>query len=194
MACPDILEDRGSRGDRRLIDLEEDPVNRAVIILAFLGLVFVLPAQAQDINGWQDAKWGMTPDQVQKALSYPTFEADLAKLCSNDCQEGAVLELEDYESNGQHFTVRFWFSKPDKRLQAVSMYAKQLSDTDHQPYTKIKHSLENLYGRAQSSSIRLGYFEFTWKLPSTKITLHSNTTSELTIIYEERADKEGGKS
>ena len=169
-------------------------MNRAVVILAFLGLVFVLPAQAQDVNGWQDAKWGMTPDEVQKALSYPTFEADLAKLCSNDCQEGAVLELDDYESNGQHFTVRFWFSKPDKRLQAVSMYAKQLNDTDIQVFTKMKSFLEDLYGSAQTSSLRLGDFEFTWKLPSTKVTLHSNTTSQLTIIYEERADKEGGKS
>jgi hypothetical protein len=168
-------------------------VNRAVVI-AFLGLAFALPAQAEDINGWQDAKWGMTPDQVQKALSYPTFEADLAKVCSKDCQESAALELDDYELDGQHFTVRFWFSKPDKRLQAVSMYAKQLNDTDHQPFTKIKHSLENLYGPTQSSSLRLGYFEFTWNLPSTKITLHSNTTSEITIIYEERADKERGKS
>jgi hypothetical protein len=169
-------------------------VNRAAVILAFLGLAFALPAHAEDVNGWQDTKWGMTPDQVQKALSYPTVEVDLAKLCSKDCQEGAALELDDYELNGQHFTVRFWFSKPNKRLQAVSMYAKQLNDTDHQPYTNIKHSLENLYGPAQMSSLKLGYFEFTWKLPSTKITLHSNTTSELTIIYEERADKEGGKS
>ena len=169
-------------------------MNRAVLIFAFLGLAFALPAQAEDINGWQDAKWGMTPDQVQKALSYPTFEADLAKLCSKDCQEGAALELDDYESNGLHFTVRFWFSKPDKRLQAVSMYAKQLNDTDHQPYAEIKHFLENLYGSAQSYSLRRGYFEFTWKLPSTTITLHSNTTSEITIIYEERADKERGKS
>jgi hypothetical protein len=175
-------------------DLEDDPVNQAVVILAFLGLAFALPAQAEDINGWQDAKWGMTPDEVQKALSYPTFEADLAKLCSKDCQEGAALELDDYELNGQHFTVRFWFTKPDKRLQAVSMYAKQLNDTDHQPYAKIKHFLEDLYGSAKSSSLRRGYFEFKWKLPSTTVTLYSNTTSEITIIYEERADKEGGKS
>jgi len=159
-----------------------------------LGLAFALPAQAEDINGWHEAKWGMTPDEVQKALSYPTFEADLEKLCSKDCQEGAALELDDYELNGQHFMVRFWFTKPDKRLQAVSMYAKQLNDTDHLPYAEIKHFLENLYGSAQSYSLRRGYLEFTWKLPSTTITLHSNTTSEITIIYEERADKERGKS
>ena len=168
-------------------------MNRAVVI-AFLGLAFALPAKAEDINGWQEAKWGMTPDQVQKALSYPTFEVDLAKLCSKDCQEGAALELDDYELNAQHFAVRFWFSKPDKRLQAVSMYAKQLNDTDIQVFTKMKSCLEDLYGSAQTSSLRLGDFEFTWKLPSTKVTLHSNTTSQLTIIYEERADKEGGKS
>jgi hypothetical protein len=169
-------------------------VNRVVASLVFMVLAFVLPAAAEDIDGWHEAKWGMTPEEVQKALSYPTFEADLAKLCSKDCQEGAALELDDYELDDQHFTVRFWFSKPDKRLQAVSMYAKQLNDTDHQPYTKIKQFLENLYGSPQSSSLMRGYFEFTWKLPSTKITLHSNTTSEITIIYEERADKEGGKS
>ena len=168
-------------------------MNRAVVI-AFLGLAFALPAQAEDINGWHEAKWGMTPDEVQKALSYPTFEADLEKLCSKDCQEGAALELDDYELNGQHFTVRFWFTKPDKRLQAVSMFGKQLNDIDHEPYAKIKHFLENLYGSAQSYSLRRGYFEFIWNLPSTKITLHSNTTSEITIIYEERADKERGKS
>ena len=169
-------------------------MNRVVASLVFMVLAFVLPVAAEDINGWHEAKWGMTPEEVQQALSYPTFEADLAKLCSKDCQEGAALELDDYELNGQHFTVRFWFSKPDKRLQAVSLYEKQLNDTDHQPYAKMKQFLENSYGSPQSSSLRLGYFEFTWKLPSTKITLHSNTTSEITIIYEERADKEGGKS
>ena len=169
-------------------------MNRAVVILALLGLAFALPAEEEDINGWQEAKWGMTPDEVQKAVSYPTFEVDLAKLCSKNCEEGAALELDDYELSGQHFTVRFWFTKSDKRLQAVSMYAKQLDDDDHQAYPKIKHFLENLYGSAQSSSLRVGYFEFTWKLPSTTITLHSNTTNVITIIYEERAANEGGKS
>ena len=57
-------------------------MNRAVVILAFLSVAFALPAEAEDINGWLDAKWGMTTDEVQKALSYPTFEVDLAKLAA----------------------------------------------------------------------------------------------------------------
>ena len=53
-------------------------------ILAFVMLALALPAAGEDINGWQEAKWGMTPDEVQKVLSYPTFEADLAKVCSKN--------------------------------------------------------------------------------------------------------------
>jgi hypothetical protein len=57
-------------------------VKRTILgISAFVMLALAPPATGEDISGWQEAKWGMTPDQVQKVLSYPTFEADLAKLC-----------------------------------------------------------------------------------------------------------------
>jgi hypothetical protein len=161
-----------------------------ILILALLALA--TPAAGEDINGWHEAKWGMTPDQVQKVLSFPTLEADLAKLCSKECNEGAVLELDDYELNGRHFTVRFWFSKPDKRLQAVSLYAKHLSDNDNSAFTEMKSFLETAYGPPKSYALQHGYFEITWKLSSTMVTLHSNTTNEMTIIYEEKSDKESG--
>jgi hypothetical protein len=161
-------------------------------ILIFALLALATPAAGEDINGWHEAKWGMTPDQVQKVLSYPTVEADLAKLCSKECNEGAVLELDDYELNGRHFTVRFWFSKPDKRMQAVSLYAKQLSDNDNPAFTEMKGFLEAIYGSPQSYALQHGYFEIKWRLSSTMVTLHSNTKNEMTIIYEERSDKESG--
>ena len=170
-------------------------MNRAVVILAFLSVAFALPAEAEDINGWLDAKWGMTTDEVQKALSYPTFEADLEKLCSKDCQEGAALELDDYELNGQHFTVRFWFTKPDKRLQAVSMYAKQLDkDNGNAAFTKMKVFLEKVYGVPRSVGLMRGEFNISWALQSTTIRLHSNAADYMTIIYEERTDKESSGS
>ena len=160
-------------------------------ILASAMLVFALPAAGEDISGWQEAKWGMTPDQVQKVLRYPTVEADLAKLCSKECDEGAALELEDYEFNGLHFIVRFWFSKPDKRLQAVSLFAKQLNSSDNHAFTEMKSYLETTYGSPNTFALQHGYFDIRWKLPSTMITLISNTTSELRIIYQERSDKDG---
>jgi hypothetical protein len=165
---------------------------KRLILGILVSAMLALPAAGEDIDGWHEAKWGMTPDQVQKVLSYPTFEADLAKLCGKECNEGAALELDDYESNGLHFTVRFWFSKPDKRLDAVSLFAKQLSDKDNPAFSEMKHYLETAYGSPKSFALRQGYFEITWQLPSTVITLHSNTTDQLTIIYEKRSDKESG--
>ena len=176
-------------------DLEDDPVNRAVVTLALLALAFAVPAEAEDINGWLDAKWGMTPDEVQKVLSYPTSVADLAKVCGENCDEGAALEVGDYALNGQHFTVRLWFTKPDMRLNVVSMYATQLENSnDNTAFTKMKNFLENVYGSPRSMGLKRGYFVITWELPSTTITLHSNSTNEMTVVYEERTDKEGGGS
>jgi hypothetical protein len=165
---------------------------KRLILGILVSAMLALPAAGEDIDGWHEAKWGMTLDQVQKALSYPTFEADLAKLCGKECNEDAALELDDYESNGLHFTVRFWFSKSDKRLEAVSLFAKRLNDKDNPAFSEMKRYLETVYGSPKSFALQQGYFEITWQLPSTVITLHSNTTDQLTIIYEKRSDKESG--
>jgi hypothetical protein len=171
-------------------------VKRTVLgTLAIATLAFALPAAGEDIGGWQEAKWGMTPSEVQKVLSYPTSVADLGKVCGEKCDEGAVLELDDYQLDGQHFVVRFWFTKDDMHLQAVSMYAKQLDDTNgNETFTKIKNFLETSYGTAGSIALKRGDFVISWTQPSTTITLYSNATNNLTIVYEERSDKENGKS
>jgi hypothetical protein len=164
-------------------------------ILAFAILALAVPVAGQDIGGWEEAKWGMTPDQVQKVLSYPTSVADLTKVCRGPCNEATALELNDYELNGQHFTVRFWFATPDMRLQAVSMYATQLDKGNgSQVFTKARNSLETAYGSPKSVTLKHGDFIVIWVLESTTITLYSNMTDQMTILYEERTDKDNGKS
>jgi len=87
-------------------------VKRTVLgILALATLAFVPHAAGENIGGWQEEKWGMTPSEVQKVLSYPTSVRDLAKVCGEKCDEGAALELDDYQLDSQHFLVRFWFTK-----------------------------------------------------------------------------------
>jgi hypothetical protein len=176
--------------------LGDNPVKRTVLaILAFATLVFAPPATGEDIGGWQEAKWGMTPDELQKALSYPTIVVDLAKVCGENCEEGAALELDDYDLNGQHFMVRFWFTKADRRLHTVSMYAKQLGDANgNEAFTKMKRFLETSYDSPRSTELKRGYFIIIWVLPSTTITLYSNTTNEMIVVYEENTKKEGGGS
>jgi hypothetical protein len=161
-------------------------------ILAFAILAFAPPAAADDLGGWQEAKWGMTPGEVQKALSHPTRAADLAKVCGEKCNEGAALELDDYQLDAQHFVVRLWFTKVEMRLQDVSMYAKQLDDTNgNEAFTKIKSLLESLYGKPASVHLRRGEFNISWSLPLTTVTLYSNAMNYMTIIYEERSNEPG---
>jgi len=163
-------------------------------ILTAATLAFTLPAAGEDIAGWHEAKWGMTTDEVQKVLSQPTHAVDLAKVCHEPCNEGAALELDAFELTGQYFVVRFWFSKPDARLQAVSMYAKHLDDANgNEAFTKIKDFLGASYGKPGSIAMKHGDFVISWTQQSTTITLFSNATNYVTIVYEERSDHEGGK-
>src|SRR5262245_10120676 len=157
-------------------------------------LAYAAFAGSDDVNGWQEAKWGMTPDEVQKAVGRHMFFADLAKVCDKACDEGAVLELDDYDLNDQHFVVRLWFTKADTRLHTVSMYAKKLdADGSNQSFSKMKNFLESTYGAPRSTSIKRGFFTLAWVWPSTIISLYSNTTDQTTIIYAKRADSETEK-
>jgi hypothetical protein len=166
-------------------------VKRAFLgILAFAAFVFVRPAGSADLSGWLDARWGMTPDQVQKVLNYPTSVADLASVCGAKCDEGAALQLDDYDLSDQHFMVRFWFTKPDMRLHTVSMYTKARSDdSDNGSFSKIKDFLQTVYGSPQSVGLDRGHFVATWTLPSTTITLYSNATDQVAVVYEEKPVK-----
>ena len=171
-------------------------MKRAVLgIFAFATLAFALPAAAEDVSGWQDAKWGMTPDEVQKVLSVPTSVTDLAKVCGENCEEGAGLQLDDYEVNGQHFLVRFWFTKPETHLHTVSMYAKQPDKSgENAGFGKMKEYLAKLYGSPKSTNLNRGYFRVKWVLTSTDITLYSDAATKMTVIYEERPKKQSGGS
>jgi hypothetical protein len=103
----------------------------------------------------------MTPDQVQKVLNYPVSAADLAKVCREPCNEAEALELDDYDLNGQHFTVRFWFGKSDSRLEGVSMNAKQLDQTDgKEALMKIKNFLVTSCGAPGSVGMDRGHSSF----------------------------------
>jgi hypothetical protein len=162
-------------------------------IFALPPLVLAAPANSEDLAGWNDAKWGMTPDQVHNALNYPISVADLASVCGEKCDEGAALQLDDYDLNDQHFIVRFWFTKPDRRLHTVSMYAKPVDDAkESEAFGKMKNYLQSVYGPPKSVALERGNFIVRWALPSTRITLYSNPEDRITVIYDEKSGKEDG--
>jgi hypothetical protein len=169
----------------------------ALWISAFGALAIPALADTSDIVGWQNARWGMTLDDVQRILKYPASRADLAKVCGEACPEGAALELEDYVLSDQHFTVRLWFTKDDMQLHTISMYAKRMDKESYlTAFEKIKRFSEGLYGPPRSVTLKHGNFKVLWALKSTKITLYSNATDEMTLVYEENIEgkTEGGMS
>ena len=171
-------------------------MKRAYLWILFFGSL-VIPALAdnEDLVGWQDAKWGMTPEEVQERLKYPTRRADLSKVCGEKCEEGAALELEDYVLDGQHFMVRFWFKQPNEHLHIVSMYEKAADhEIDSAAFGKLKQFYQDLYGSPRSVTLKGGHFIVSWTLPATMITLYSNTTSETSVVYEEAKEGENAKS
>jgi hypothetical protein len=166
----------------------------ALASLMFSMLAHAALAGNNDVDGWQAAKWGMTPDEVQKAVGQPMSFADLAKICDKTCDEGAALELDDYSLNNQHFVVRLWFNKLDTRLHTVSMYAKKPDENvDKNDFSKMKAFLEDAYGAPRPVSLRRGYFTVVWETPSTRISLYSNATDQTTIVYDRRTDEETEK-
>ena len=75
------------------------------------------------------------------------------------------------------------------------MYAKQLhKDNGNAAFTKMKVFLEKVYGVPRSVGLMRGEFNISWALQSTTIRLHSNAADYMTIIYEERTDKESSGS
>jgi hypothetical protein len=159
-------------------------------ILAFAALAFARPAGSEEVSGWQNAKWGMTPDEVQKVLSYPISAADLAKVCGEKCEEGAALQLDDYDFDGRHFLVRFWFAKSDTRLHTVSMYSKPGDGG----FSNMKSYLQSIYGSPESVGMEREHFIVKWTLPLTTITLYSTAKDQLAIVYEEKSARASGES
>ena len=170
-------------------------MKRAILwVLGLAGLAIPAFANNEDIVGWQDAKWGMTPEEVQKVLKYPTSRSDLSKVCGERCGEGAALELEDYVLDSQHFMVRFWFTKADEHLHIVSMYLKKADhEINSQTFGKIKQFYENLYGSPGSVTLKGGFFVVSWIFPATIVTLYSNTRNETSVVYEEAKEGENAK-
>jgi hypothetical protein len=153
-------------------------------------VIAVAPAVAnnEDVAGWHGAKWGMTPGQLERVVDN-TEPADLSKVCGTKCGEGAALQRENYALNDQHFTVRFWFSKDELRLHAISMYAEGLKNDDGAAFASVKQFYTNLYGTPGSVMLKHGYFVMSWSLTPTIVTLYSNGANELSVVYEEDVEK-----
>jgi hypothetical protein len=175
---------------------DRDPLMNKLLtaLIALIGFLSAQPANSADVNGWQGAKWGMRPNEVQTALRYPTVPTDMTNSCPEPCRDGAALDINDYDVDGQHFRVRFWFTKLGLHLNTISLYAKPIQeDSGIILYNKIDKLLLKTYGAPQSVIQEGGTMSTTWVLPSTSIELNSNTLDYMTVVYQARTLPGQGK-
>lgn len=150
---------------------------RLIIFTATL-LALASPARAD----WQFTKWGMTPEQVEKA------SAGRAPLISpREFSDSLILNAGEYRSGEHHFNAEYLYK--DRRLTGVHLRLK--SDT----CGLLKSDLKARYGKPDDI-IRLGVAGATWFWTDSKngngVTL-LDAIGTCTVMYAKanRANRKG---
>lgn len=90
----------------------------AVIIVSF---TFAVTGQTPtDVNGWQEARWGMTETELVDAFKSRVTKLDKPRELV-DNKGYANYAIKDYEIEGNKFTVYFDMDMQTKKLMRVRM-------------------------------------------------------------------------
>jgi hypothetical protein len=184
---------------RRLRSLENAAQTRILAFIFSIAAAVTLAgaaAEAEDIVGWQGAKWGMAPPEVAKVLKLRMVPRDLSVVCSTNCEFASAFDIEGYAVGDQHFTVRLFFSKPSERLSGVSMYAKR-TPTDPplmSAYGELEKLLIDKYGPQRETKRTRFSVSTSWYSASGSILLYADSSvPALTISYQGKQTAESGK-
>lgn len=116
-------------------------------ILMLSCLIFVLPESwaagdsAADVPGWQDTRWGMSPDELKKLYG----DKITAKSQDNGKE---ILTLAKYELFGTDFDVSFFWKDGVKLSRVVVGIFKPETDLSHVA-SKLVSSLRFKYGEGK---------------------------------------------
>jgi hypothetical protein len=149
-------------------------MSRSVFAVAILALVAfgAPPATAdEDLNGWRQARWGMSDAELAAA-----FGDALRKLPSR-LQYGnayAARALEDVELGGLKFLALFQMGAKDDRLRQVLLQRRDAQVTPA-AYERLLDALKARYGAPQQTCVlpkpdgEPYVFSLTWRFPDTTV-------------------------
>ena len=142
------------------------------LVFIFLALFTInLFAQLQDVEGWSNAKWGMTEDDLLKA-----FEGQIIKLAIPNQYQNSYsnLEIPHVEINRDQYKVSFLMDNQTKRLTQVNITPLDKSALIV-TFRSLEESLILKYGQpTYKNDENTRYVEShkrTWNFPTTVITL-----------------------
>lgn len=157
---------------------------------------YPLPPQASatskpsDVLGWQDARWGMTEEDIVR-----TFGSAVQRLPQKELFRNAYVDqiIPNFTVNGEVYTVRFQMDPRTKRLIQIMIRLDQMESSSSRAdaFFGLEELLKQKYGAPaykKEETQHVISLERRWIFPTTTILLHysfirSISASTLTISY-----------
>jgi hypothetical protein len=162
---------------------------RKSLVYAIFSLLLTSVAHAtpESVNGWRQARWGMTEEQVMKTFKGEAVSVEQPKTTLT---MRGLVQIPAFSLASTSFEVTFWFA--DKHLQQISL-TKDMSYPGGRNYFRIIESmLREKYGppatdRSSDNSSPAAW-KIDWNLKGSNISLFyvggSSTGSEsLSLTY-----------
>lgn len=158
------------------------------IIVGFI-LICALPTfgQQKDVQGWREAKWGMTENEILEAFKGEAVRLDKIEEWGQ-LNLYASIGINNYDIDGNKYGVNFAMDKTTKKLKMV-----QISLLDHTSglvrthFRDLEKLLTEKYGAPSfknASDKILNEIVVSWNFPSTIIEInYSNITSRNEYLH-----------
>lgn len=161
------------------------------IIVGFIafGLICALPTfgQQKDVQGWREAKWGMTENEILEAFKGEAVRLDKIEEWGQ-LNLYAFIGINNYDIDGNKYGVYFAMDKTAKTLKRIQIY---LLDTTsglvRNRFRDLEKLLTEKYGAPSfkdASDKILNKIVVSWNFPSTIIELnYDNITARNEYLH-----------
>jgi len=112
-----------------------------IIVFSLICMITIL-GQQKDVNGWQEAKWGMTEDEVLEAFKGEAIRLD--KIVAYQASY-ASIGIINYDISGDKYLVHFIFDENKKNLQRIAITPEATTILDFH-FRRLEQLLTEKYG------------------------------------------------
>jgi len=146
------------------------------IFLCALTPILCFGQTETNVNGWRNAKWGMTEDEVLAA--FPNEAKRSAKPDAYSQGMVSTIEIPNLQISGNDFVAHFLFDAETKRLKAVNLKPDSSVKALEIIFPTLERNLTEKYGKPDFSSDKspsipdAKEMQRSWKKGQTRIELH----------------------
>ncbi len=120
--------------------------------------------QVQDIQGWNNTRWGMTYAEVKSLYPIGNLQESQSATAFSH-----FASMESFNIGENTYKVEFYFNK--NRLESVIL---RWDENGHSPYYSLLNNLNNRYGQGVNVASHLPQnflYQKQWNMPTTAIVM-----------------------